>query len=298
MEIQAKTILLPAEEGEDRGNGKNDVKITIVVDNRIARPELRVEHGLALWIESEDKRILFDSGQGGALGKNARVLGVDLGKTDIVVLSHGHYDHGGGIAQVIKRAQKAELYCHPGVVLPHYSIRDGIAAPVHMPQASLAAIDGMPPLQIHWLQQPFMLSAHVGLSGPIPRETSYEDTGGPFYLDLQGKRPDLLSDDLALWIRTGNGLVVCVGCSHAGLVNTLNHIRRLNNSDKIRAVIGGFHLRHASSDRLAKTVAALRQLEPDLVVPCHCTGEPAVSELRSALGKRVLSGAAGMTFQF
>ncbi|MBU4267983.1 MAG: MBL fold metallo-hydrolase [Acidobacteria bacterium] len=274
------------------------MKITILVDNRIARPELRAEHGLALWIESEGKRILFDTGQGGALGKNAKILGVDLGKTDIIVLSHGHYDHSGGMAQVMKRAKKVELYCHPGVIQPRYSISDGIATPVHMPQPSLVALDRLPPTHIHWLQQPLMLSAQIGLSGPIPRKTSYEDSGGPFYLDLQGKRPDPLSDDLALWMQTGSGLVVCVGCSHAGLVNTLNHVRRLNNGQKIRAVIGGFHLRNASSDRLAQTIAALRQLEPDMVVPCHCSGELAVAELRNALGERISMGAAGMIYQF
>jgi 7,8-dihydropterin-6-yl-methyl-4-(beta-D-ribofuranosyl)aminobenzene 5'-phosphate synthase len=274
------------------------MKITILVDNRIARPQLQAEHGLALWIESEGKHILFDTGQGGALVKNARILGVDLGKTDIIVLSHGHYDHSGGIAQVMKRAQKAELYCHPGVVLPRYSIRDEIAAPVHIPQASLAAIDKLPLTHIHWLQQPLMLSPHAGISGPIQRETNYEDTGGPFYLDPHGKRPDPLSDDLALWLQTGSGLVVCAGCSHAGLVNTLNHVRRLNHGQKIRAVIGGFHLGHASSDRLAQTIAALRELEPGLVVPCHCTGESAVAVLRNALGERISPGAAGMTFTF
>ncbi|MBN2399592.1 MAG: MBL fold metallo-hydrolase [Candidatus Aminicenantes bacterium] len=274
------------------------MKITILVDNRIARSELRAEHGLAFWIESEGKHILFDTGQGGALEKNAKVLGIDLGKTDIIVLSHGHYDHSGGLAQVMKRAKKAELYCHPGVIQPRYSIRDGIATPVHMPKPSLDTIEGLPPARIHWLQQPFMLSTLIGMSAPIPRETSYEDSGGPFYLDPHGKSPDPLSDDLALWLRTVSGLVVCVGCSHAGLVNTLNHVRRLNNGRNIHAVIGGFHLQNANSDRLARTIAALRELEPDIVVPCHCSGEGAVAALRNALGERISTGAAGMTYPF
>jgi 7,8-dihydropterin-6-yl-methyl-4-(beta-D-ribofuranosyl)aminobenzene 5'-phosphate synthase len=274
------------------------MKITLLVDNRIARPELQAEHGLALWIESEGKCILFDTGQGGALEKNARILGVDLGKTDIIVLSHGHYDHNGGMAQVLKRAEKVELYCHPGVILSRYSISDGTATSVHMPQPSLAAIDRMPPQHVHWLQKPLMLSDHIGLSGPIPRETSYEDTGGPFYLDPHGIRPDPLSDDLALWLQTDSGLVICVGCSHAGLVNTLNHVRRLNNGQKIRAIIGGFHLRSASPERLARTIDALRQLEPDMVVPCHCTGDFAIAALRNALGERIATGAAGLTYQY
>ena len=274
------------------------MKITILVDNQISRQQLRAEHGFALWIESEGRHILFDTGQGVALENNARVLGIDLGKTDIIVLSHGHYDHGGGIAQVLKRARKAEIYCHPGIVLPRYSIGGGMATPVHLPQPSLAALDRLPSPQVHWLQQPLLLSEHVGLSGLIPRETSYEDTGGPFYLDPQGKRPDPLNDDLALWLHTASGLVVCVGCSHAGLVNTLTHALRLNKGQKIRAVIGGFHLRHASSERLAQTVSFLRQLEPELVVPCHCTGERAVAALQGALGARISAGAAGLSYLF
>ncbi len=296
------------EPGASRDNGlaansgqevsRLNIKITILVDNRISRLELQAEHGFALWIENEGKRILFDTGQGGALEKNAKMLGIDLGKTDMVVLSHGHYDHSGGLAKVLRHAAAVELYCHPGVILPRYSMKNGIATPVHMPQDSMAAMDRLPPAQLHWLQQPFRLSARIGLSGPIPRSTNYEDAGGPFFLDPKGKRPDPFSDDLALWMQTQSGLVVCVGCSHAGLVNTLDHVRRQNNGQKIRAVIGGFHLVNASSRRLSETISALRRLEVQLVVPCHCTGDLAMAELEDSLGKKVMSGAAGMTFQF
>ncbi|MDD5153870.1 MAG: MBL fold metallo-hydrolase [Desulfovibrionales bacterium] len=101
-----------------------------------------------------------------------------------------------------------------------------------------------------------------------------------------------------MWIQTEDGLVICVGCCHAGLVNTLNHVRRLNKGSRVRAVIGGFHLLTASSQRIDQTLAALRSLEPDMVIPCHCTGEHAVAALRDALRERVLPGAAGMTYRF
>lgn len=273
------------------------VKITILVDNR-AGDKLIAEHGLSLWIETEGKHILFDTGQGNALETNAKVLGVDLATTDILVLSHGHYDHTGGIAQVLQQAHHAGIYCHSGIVQPRYAIRNGKAKSIQMPQKSMAAIDKLPEQRLHWVQQPLLLSGKIGITGPIPRETAYEDTGGPFYLDPEGKRADPIDDDLALWIRKDDGLIVCVGCSHAGLVNTLNHVRSLNNGLKIRAVIGGFHLLNASRERLNRTMAALRFLEPEMVVPCHCTGEPAVALLRDVFGERVLPGAAGMTYQF
>jgi 7,8-dihydropterin-6-yl-methyl-4-(beta-D-ribofuranosyl)aminobenzene 5'-phosphate synthase len=216
-----------------------------------------------------------------------------LDQAGVLILSHGHYDHTGGIPHVISNAGKMNVYCHPGVVQPRYSIRDGVPKPIEMPRESMSAVDQLPVHRLHWVLQPVLLSEEIGITGPIVRETSYEDVGGPFYLDREGKRPDPIEDDLALWIQTDDGLVICVGCCHAGLVNTLNHILRLNPGSKIRAIIGGFHLLDASSQRLDQTMAALRSLEPDTVVPCHCTGQRAVRALSDALGKRVSPGAAG-----
>jgi 7,8-dihydropterin-6-yl-methyl-4-(beta-D-ribofuranosyl)aminobenzene 5'-phosphate synthase len=169
---------------------------------------------------------------------------------------------------------------------------------IQIPQESAAVIRGLPSHRLHWIRQPTLLSEEIGLTGPIPRETDYEDTGGPFYLDPDGRHTDTIDDDLALWIRSDNGLVVCVGCSHAGLINTLHHIRRLNNGMRVRAIIGGFHLINAGRERLDRTVAALRLIEPDTVVPSHCTGEPAVTLLRDVFGERISTGVAGMKCRF
>ena len=160
------------------------------------------------------------------------------------------------------------------------------------------AIGKLPLEHLHWVQQPILLSDKIGITGPIPRETSFEDTGGPFFLDPEGRRADAIDDDLALWIRTDDGVIVCVGCSHAGLVNTLNHVQHLTHGLRIRAVIGGFHLLNAGRERLDQTIAAVRLLEPDMVIPCHCTGEFAVALLRNDLGERVSPGAAGIKYRF
>jgi 7,8-dihydropterin-6-yl-methyl-4-(beta-D-ribofuranosyl)aminobenzene 5'-phosphate synthase len=274
-----------------------NTKITILIDNQ-AEAGLASEHGFSLGIQTADRYVLFDTGQGNLFANNARTLGVDLGKTDSLVLSHGHFDHTGGIPQLLHQAEKTHVYCHPSVVHPRYSIRNGTRVAIQMPVASMASLDKLSFEKLHWIQQPCSLSETIGLTGPIPRRTSYEDTGGPFYLDPQGKRPDPIDDDLALWIRTDDGLVVCVGCSHAGLINTLNHVRELNNGLKIHTVIGGFHLLNASQARLKETIVALRALNPDRIVPCHCTGTAAVTTLSHAFGQRVSPGAAGMTIHF
>jgi 7,8-dihydropterin-6-yl-methyl-4-(beta-D-ribofuranosyl)aminobenzene 5'-phosphate synthase len=276
---------------------RQHLQLTIVVDNE-AGAGLMAEHGLALWLETGGRRILFDTGQGAALLHNGPALGIDPASADHLVLSHGHYDHSGGLAPVLRQSRALQLHCHPAAVNPRYAIRNRIAKPLQMPRDAMAALDRHPQEQVHWVQQPTMLDGIVGLTGPIARETAYEETGGPFYLDQAGHRPDPVDDDLALWVRTGKGLVVCVGCAHAGLINTLQQVRRLNDGLPIRAVIGGFHLLNADRRRLSQTIQALRPLQPELLIPCHCTGEQAVRALKDAFGVRCRPGMAGMTLLF
>lgn len=274
-----------------------DTRITIVVDNNV-QGALASEHGWSTWIESDGKKIIFDTGQGPALESNIPKLGIDIEAADILVLSHGHYDHTGGLPYVIAEAPNIELYCHPGVVQPRYAIRDGKARSIGIPHASAEALERFPPERLHWVPEPVMLTKTIGLTGPVPRVTPYEDTGGPFYLDPRGAHPDLIEDDQALWIQTAEGLVVCMGCAHAGLINTLYYIQGLTKITRIRAVLGGFHLMAAGEERLQATVAALRELAPETLIPCHCTGEAAARRLRDDLGQSVTPGAAGMTFWF
>jgi 7,8-dihydropterin-6-yl-methyl-4-(beta-D-ribofuranosyl)aminobenzene 5'-phosphate synthase len=212
------------------------------------------------------------------------------------VLSHGHYDHTGGVPHVIRRAPAIDVYAHPAATGPRYSIREGRAKAIGMPRSTrsaLAAHAGM-----HGIERPLALAAGVSLTGPIPRITGYEDTGGPFFADPDGARPDPIPDDLALWLRTDRGLVVIVGCSHAGVVNTLRHAVRVSREPKVHAVLGGFHLTGASESRLSRTLADLDAHDPDRIVPCHCTGDAAVERLGQTFGDRVVPGSAGAVFRF
>lgn len=267
--------------------------LTVLVDNKAGFGCVS-EHGYALWIDAGEKRILLDTGQGSALAGNARALGIDLGLTDSLVLSHGHYDHTGALPLVLGAAPQARLHCHPGVTEPRYSVRDGQARDIRMPQASMRALNALPPNRLRWSGEPASLGAGMGLSGYIPRRTDFEDTGGPFFFDPHGHRADPIDDDQSLWIATDEGLVVCTGCCHAGLINTLTHLRGITGEGRIRAVIGGLHLGAASDERLEKTARALREMKPGLVVPCHCTGEAATAWLADHLDCEVRTGYAGM----
>jgi 7,8-dihydropterin-6-yl-methyl-4-(beta-D-ribofuranosyl)aminobenzene 5'-phosphate synthase len=276
--------------------GPTTVEITILVDNH-ANAGLLSEHGFSAWIEAGDQRILFDTGQGSAITANADILGIDLRGTDAVVLSHGHYDHTGGLALILERAPSVRIYGHPATTGPRFAIRDGAAKSIAMPESAREALEGFPD-RVNWVTQPIELASGIGLTGPIRRLTDYEDTGGPFFTDAGGVHADPIADDLAMWISTERGLVLVVGCSHSGVINTLHHALDVSGQSGVRAVLGGFHLVGASQTRIERTCDALKALDPELIVPCHCTGTNAVDQLRRRLGDRVAPGFAGTVYSF
>lgn len=265
------------------------------MDNTAA-PGLASEHGLALWIEAHGRRVIFDTGQSAACVDNAQALGVPLAMADALVLSHGHYDHTGGVARVLELAPQVPVYAHPSVTQERYSIRDGQAKDLRMPARARKAFASLPPAQFHAVPSPLMLADGVGITGPMPRATAFEDAGGPFFLDAAGRYPDVIEDDVALWIETPQGLIVCCGCCHAGLINTLQYICHVTHTTRIAAIIGGLHLVNASSERLAATTAALQTYNPAAIVPLHCTGAVAVAALQTALPGRVTPGYAGFRY--
>lgn len=273
-----------------------DFLIRILVDNR-AGDGLVEEHGFSLWLEVSGRRILFDTGQGTALAPNAKTLGCDLGLIDELVLSHGHYDHCGAIADVVGMAPSSRIFCHANAFVPRYSIRPGEnPRNIAMPFNNGEALFSVPDNRVQWVTRPRMIASGVGITGPIPRLHPLEDTGGPFFLDPDGRQPDPITDDMAIWIETGHGLVILTGCCHSGVINTVEHIRTVSGVKKVFGLIGGLHLMNATRGRIESTCCALNRWNPAFVIPCHCTGEEAQSYLRVALGERVIPGYAGLEF--
>jgi 7,8-dihydropterin-6-yl-methyl-4-(beta-D-ribofuranosyl)aminobenzene 5'-phosphate synthase len=273
------------------------IVITVLVENSVQGRDLMAEHGLAFHLQAGPDSLLLDTGQSALLAQNSRRLGVDLSRLRAVALSHGHYDHTGGLRAVWELAPDAELYAHPAALAPRF-VRNpgGSTRDVGISEQSVEAIRAHAPLR--HTPTPAEVLKGFFLTGEIPRATDFEDVGGPFVLDEAGARPDPIVDDQALFFDTRDGVVVLLGCAHAGVVNTLRHVRQLTHGRPIHAVLGGMHLLSASLERMACTAEALRELGVQRLGPAHCTGPAATARLWHEFPQACTACSVGSRFLF
>lgn len=229
--------------------------------------------------------------------------GLDLSVISHLILSHPHGDHWGGLQAMLESRRAAfssqlTLYLGENSFQPRFRrYPDGEVREMGQLDPEKLRAQGV---EIQTVREPAVLGGQALLSGEIARVTAFEH-GAPYLLvEQDGERVhDSLPGEQALIYKVRDkGLVVVTGCGHAGVVNTLRHAREVTGVEKVFAVIGGFHLNGAPEEVVEQTVAGLAELAPDIMVPMHCTGIPAMESMRRQLPGMVIYNAVGSRYTF
>lgn len=251
-----------------------EVNITVLVDNMVYSEKIRAEHGLSMFIETEDVSLLFDTGQSSLFMRNAEVLDADIISADTIVLSHGHYDHTGGIPAFIGKRENIEIIGHEDAFKPKYSTdRDGNVHDIGIP-CGRETIESLNTVICSGVTE---VAKGIFAVTDIPRTSYFETVPDRFFADRECTVHDSIRDDLSLVIETSEGLVCLLGCAHAGVANILEAVHSEFPARKIRAVMGGTHLINAQGERLAFTLEALKKHDVQWFRPGHCTGVKGIS---------------------
>jgi 7,8-dihydropterin-6-yl-methyl-4-(beta-D-ribofuranosyl)aminobenzene 5'-phosphate synthase len=267
----------------------SEMRIIVLAENQTsAIPGLTGEHGLSLLVLAQGGRILFDTGATGALVANAQILGVadELARIDAIVVSHGHYDHAGGLAAVLEHVGRAvPVHVRPGFFAPRLSLRGEIPRAIGVP---LARAD-LEERGARFVEEGEGREIAPGfwLTGPIPMREEQEAGEQGLMLGASPEQavPDRFTDEHALAVAGERGLVVLAGCSHRGLINSILAAKAAASAEQVSMVFGGAHLRSASAERIESTARRTRELALGMALG-HCTGAAGEARFAEIWGER------------
>lgn len=269
-------------------------RVTILCENSVG-PIFGAlgEHGFSALIESsEGAPVLFDTGQGATLLHNAGRMHKDLARVSKVIISHGHYDHTGGLLPLLVECGPKQVYGHPCIFRPRHRVKDtGECYPIGIPhdRATLEAAGADFDLSTEYRE----IAPGIALTGEVPRVTRFETGDQGLYCDCTGQELDTTPDDQSLVLDTGKGLVIILGCCHAGLVNTLEHVAYMTGRRDVYAVLGGTHLGFCGQEQLDRTIEAIKSWKIAKFAASHCTGFAAAARLSREIPREFQSAMVG-----
>ncbi len=280
------------------------LRLTVVVENTVGMPFLPGvtpgmlgEHGFALLIDTPQGRWLYDTGRGKSLVPNLATLGVDPDSIAGVILSHGHQDHTSGLLPLLKaRTCALPVYGHPDIFQEKYMLgQDQKMKRIGLQYSGDELRDAGGVFSL--AKGPTRINASITITGAIPRKNPREAIKDTFFVRKDDDFViDTIEDDQALVLDSGNGLHIITGCAHAGLINTYNYVKALNQGKEVLSVIGGLHLAGCDEPRWEDVVALFRKTDIRTIAACHCTGFYEMARLAMEFPKQFFHLTAGTIF--
>ena len=276
------------------------MKVTVLCENTVGRLVGSGEHGFSAFIETDSGNYLFDTGNGHSVVGNSLALGKDLRSIRKIFLSHGHYDHTGGLPEVLKIKGAVDVHAHPHVFLDRIAVHKENGEEkikfVGLPykKAYLQSLGAQFILTTDFLQ----VEEGMFLTGEVPRKTLFEKPASNLFSEMDGKTSqDIFLDDQALILDTDKGLILILGCAHSGMINNIHHVIHKTGKEKFYAILGGTHLDFLAPEQLEESINSLKKMEIAKIGVCHCTGMKAAFRLHQEFGDRFSYGCVGSVLE-
>lgn len=269
------------------------MKITVLNENHVTKRGFLAEHGLSLLLEEDGERWLFDTGQSEVYLKNAKTLGENLSGLNGIILSHGHYDHCGGLEYF--EEEMPNVYVREKAFCQKFSVKEGnrlcdIGIPwkKEVFLEKLIFTDTVQQIRKNWF-----------LLGNVPEYPNLEEKPYSFlYQDGDELRQDCMEDEQFLAVKTKQGMILIIGCAHMGILNCVAYAKEIFPKEKIRGIFAGMHLKDADDAKINFTIKKLKEENLEFLAAVHCTGQKAISKMAEAFGEKFLFCETGKKFEF
>jgi len=278
-----------------------NTSITVLAENSVGKARLIGEHGFSVLIERGDKKYLFDTGQGMSLPHNVEVLNKNLTGLNKIIISHGHYDHTGGLKWAIQQAGELEVVAHPAIFTRHMSFDPVkstgppryIGCPYTQEELEKSGAS------FNFIDHTDKIAPGIWFITGIDRKPEHLPDDSRLKTEKDNQLiPDLVEDDASLLLETKTEPALILGCAHSGILNILDHVRNKMGIRKLGAVLGGTHLMYSNSRDIPRVIDTLEAFSVELVGLSHCTGFKAAAELSRYFGDRFVMAATGCVFNF